>query len=103
MSDAHIDITEKALKSQSHHNRISVGLISCTMGRARRERQMNEDDVRKAKGTNNEREAIASPPSLHAPRAPRVPLPGEISEASLLTLLDISPDALVMVDLVTQG
>jgi PAS domain S-box-containing protein len=59
---------------------------------------MNEDDGRKAKGADNEREAIASPPSLHAPRAPRDPLPGEISEASLLTLLDVSPDALVMVD-----
>src|SRR5215467_2636835 len=59
---------------------------------------MHEDDVRKTKGADNEREAIASPPSLHAPRAPRFPLPGEISEASLLTLLDVSPDALVLVD-----
>jgi PAS domain S-box-containing protein len=59
---------------------------------------MNEDDVRKTKGADHEREAIASPPSLHAPRAPRVTLQGEISEASLFTLLDISPDALVTVD-----
>jgi len=59
---------------------------------------MNEDDIWKAKGADNEPEAIASPPSLHAPRAPRVPLPVEASWASLLTLLDISPDALVLVD-----
>jgi PAS domain S-box-containing protein len=59
---------------------------------------MNEDDVRKAKSADNAREAIASPPSLHAPRAPRVPLPGEISKASLLMLLDVSPDAVVLVD-----
>ncbi len=59
---------------------------------------MNEDDGRKAKGADNEREAIASPPSLHAPRTPQVTLQGQINEASLLTLLDISPDALVLVD-----
>jgi PAS domain S-box-containing protein len=59
---------------------------------------MTADDARKAKGADNEREAIASPRSPHAPRGPRVALQGEISEASLLTLLDVSPDALVLVD-----
>jgi len=59
---------------------------------------MNEDDGRKEKGADNQREAIPGVRSLHSPRAPRVSLPVEISEASLLTLLDVSPDALVMVD-----
>ncbi len=65
---------------------------------------MNEDDVQKERGgaerdgapsragADNEREVIASP------RAPVVPLQGEGSWANLLTLLDISPDALVMVE-----
>ena len=71
---------------------------------------MNEDDVQKGQGgaerdgapshagADNEREVIASPRSLHVPRAPVVPLQGEGSWANLLTLLEISPDALVMVD-----
>jgi len=59
---------------------------------------MHEDDVRKAKGADNEREAIPEIPSLHAPRTPHVTLQGQISEASLLTLLDVSPDALVLAD-----
>jgi PAS domain S-box-containing protein len=37
MRDAHIDITEKALVSQSHHSRISTDLISCTIGYSRSE------------------------------------------------------------------
>jgi hypothetical protein len=59
---------------------------------------MNKDDGRKAKGADNEREAIPDAQSLHTPCASRVPLLGEISEASLLMLLDVLPDALVMVD-----
>src|SRR5438132_7351003 len=59
---------------------------------------MNEDDVRKARGTDNGREVIPDTRSLHSTRAPRVPLQGEGSWANLLTLLDVSPDALVMVD-----
>jgi PAS domain S-box-containing protein len=59
---------------------------------------MNADDVWKTRGADNEREAIASPPSLHSLRVPRVTLQGEISEVSLLTLLDVLPDPLVLVD-----
>ncbi|TMD34013.1 MAG: PAS domain S-box protein, partial [Chloroflexi bacterium] len=59
---------------------------------------MNEDDVRKARGTDNGRSVIPDTRSLHSPRAPSVPLQGEGSWTSLLTLLDVSPDALVMVD-----
>src|SRR6266851_4276769 len=59
---------------------------------------MNEDDVRKARGADNGREVIPDTRSLHSPGAPRLPLQGEGSWASLLTLLDVSPDALVMVD-----
>jgi PAS domain S-box-containing protein len=59
---------------------------------------MNEDDVQKVRGTDNGREVIPDTRSLHAPGAPRLPLQGEGSWASLLTLLDVSPDALVMVD-----
>src|SRR5215469_14980968 len=59
---------------------------------------MNADDGRKVQRADNEREAVPDIPSLHAPRVPRVTLQGEISEASLLTLLDVLPDALVLVD-----
>ena len=59
---------------------------------------MNADDVWKTRGADNEREAIPDIPSLHSPRVPRVTLQGEISEVSLLTLLDVLPDPLVMVD-----
>src|SRR6266849_8493755 len=59
---------------------------------------MNEDDVRKARGADNGREVMPDTRSLHSPGAPRLPLQGEGSWASLLTLLDVSPDALVMVD-----
>ena len=59
---------------------------------------MNEDDARKVLGADNEREAIPDISSLHAPHVPHVTLQGEISEASLLTLLDVLPDALVLVD-----
>jgi PAS domain-containing protein len=55
---------------------------------------MNEDDVRKARGADNGREVIPDTRSLHSP----LPLQGEGSWASFLTLLDVSPDALVMVD-----
>ena len=53
---------------------------------------MNEDDVQK------EREVIPDTRSLHSLYAPVVPLQGEVNVANLLTLLDVSPDALVMVD-----
>ena len=53
---------------------------------------MNEDDVQK------EREVIPDTRSLHSPPAPVLPPQGEGSVANLLTLLDVSPDALVMVD-----
>ena len=59
---------------------------------------MNEDDVRKARGTDNGRSVIPDTRSLHSPRAPSVTLQGEGGWTSLLTLLDVSPDALVMVD-----
>src|SRR6266699_3367158 len=63
-----------------------------------KERRMNEDDVRKARGTDNGRSEIPDTRSLHSPRAPSLPLQGEGSWTSLLTLLDVSPDAQVMVD-----
>src|SRR5260370_16940163 len=53
---------------------------------------MNEGDVQK------EREVIPNTLSLRSPYAPVVPLQGEVSVANLLTLLDVSPDALIMVD-----
>src|SRR5947209_4013529 len=59
---------------------------------------MNEDDVRKARGTDNGRSVNPDTRSLDSPRAPSVPLQGEGNWTSLLTLLDVSPDALVMVD-----
>jgi PAS domain S-box-containing protein len=71
---------------------------------------MNEDDVQKepegveqdlspsGEGVDNEREVISSRRSLHSPHAPFVHLRGEVNNANLLTLLDVSPDALVMVD-----
>jgi len=59
---------------------------------------MNEDDAQKARGADNGREVIPDTRSLHSPGAPRLPLQGEGSWASFLTLLDVSPDALVMVD-----
>jgi len=59
---------------------------------------MNADDVWKTRGADNEREAIPDIPSLHSPHVPRVTLQGEISEVSLLTLLDVLPDPLVLVD-----
>src|SRR6266705_710553 len=67
-------------------------------GQARKERRMNEDDAQKARGADNGREVIPDTRSLHSPGAPRLPLQGEGSWASFLTLLDVSPDALVMVD-----
>jgi len=85
-----------------YHNHITIlSARACSplpWDQARREQQMHEDDGRKTKGADHEREAIASPPSLPAPRVPRVPLPGEASWASLLPLLDLAPDALLLVD-----
>lgn len=59
---------------------------------------MNEDDVRKVRGADNGRPVIPDTRSLHAPRALSFPLQREESWTSLLMLLDVSPDALVMVD-----
>jgi PAS domain S-box-containing protein len=59
---------------------------------------MNADDGRESQGVENERQAIPDTPSLHAPRVPHVTLQGEISETSLHTLLEVLPDALVLVD-----
>ncbi|HJT55961.1 MAG TPA: PAS domain-containing protein [Ktedonobacteraceae bacterium] len=60
---------------------------------------MNEDNVRKAREAADGHPVLPGTQSLHAPRAISIPLKeGEESWASLLTLLDVSPDALVMVD-----
>src|SRR5438552_4988447 len=59
---------------------------------------MNEDDVRKARGADHGREVIPDTRSPHSPHASSVPLQGERSWTSLLALLDVSPDAMVMVD-----
>ncbi len=71
---------------------------------------MNEHDVQKEQegaeldptpsraGANNEHEVIPDTRSRHSPDAPIVHLQGEVSMANLLTLLDVSPDALVIVN-----
>ncbi len=71
---------------------------------------MNENDVQKERegaeldptpsraGANNEHEVIPDTRSHHSPHAPVVHLQGEVSMANLLTLLDVSPDALVIVN-----
>ena len=71
---------------------------------------MNENDVQKERegaeldptpsraGANNEHEVIPDTRSRHSPYAPVVHLQGEVSMANLLTLLDVSPDALVIVN-----
>ncbi len=71
---------------------------------------MNEDDVQKEReeaerdpapsraGANNEHEVIPDTGSHHSLHAPVVHLQGEVSMANLLTLLDVSPDALVIVN-----
>src|SRR5260370_29364803 len=71
---------------------------------------MNEHDVQKERagaeldptpslaGANEEPQVIPDTHSRHSPHAPVVHLQGEVSIANLLTLLDVSPDALVLVN-----
>ncbi len=59
---------------------------------------MNEDDQKQEQGADDEREGRALARSLPAKLAPHVSLQGEGSWANLLTLLEVSPDALVLVD-----
>lgn len=56
------------------------------------------DSTSIAAGANDEHKVIPDTGSPHAPSAPVVHLQGEISIANLLSLLDISPDALVIVN-----
>ncbi|HJT58021.1 MAG TPA: hypothetical protein VJ761_16070, partial [Ktedonobacteraceae bacterium] len=59
---------------------------------------MNEDDIRKARDADCY-PVLPNTQSPHAPHIISIPLKeDEESWASLLTLLDVSPDALVMVD-----
>ena len=59
---------------------------------------MNEDDIRKARDADCH-PVLPNTQSPHAPHIISIPLKeDEESWASLLTLLDVSPDALVMVD-----
>jgi PAS domain-containing protein len=57
---------------------------------------MNENNYKQ--GADDEREGEAFARSLPAKLAPHVSLQGEGSWANLLTLLEVSPDALVLVD-----
>jgi PAS domain S-box-containing protein len=59
---------------------------------------MNEDDHKQEQGADDEREGESFARSLPAKPAPHVSLQGEGSWANLLTLLEVSPDALVLVD-----
>ena len=58
---------------------------------------MNSDDNEKARAAA-EREGITDTRSLPPLHAPVVPLPAEVSEAFLRTLLEVVPDALVIID-----
>ncbi len=62
----------------------------------REEAELDSTSIRA--GANNEHTVIPETGSRHAPYAPVVHLQGEISIASLLSLLDVSPDALVIVN-----
>ena len=62
----------------------------------REEAELDSTSIRA--GANNEQTVIPETGSRHAPYAPVVHLQGEISIANLLSLLDVSPDALVMVN-----
>jgi len=59
---------------------------------------MKKDDQMQEQGADDEREGRALAQSLPAKPAPHVSLQGEGSWANLLTLLEVSPDALVLVD-----
>jgi len=58
---------------------------------------MNSDDNEKAREAA-EREGITDTRSLPPPHAPVVSLPAEVREAFLWTLLEVVPDALVIID-----
>ena len=59
---------------------------------------MNEDDYKQERGADDEREERVPARSRAIPQAPYISLQGEGSWANLLTLLEVSPDALVLVD-----
>ncbi len=59
---------------------------------------MNEDDYKQERGADEEREERVPARSRAIPQAPYISLQGEGSWANLLTLLEVSPDALVLVD-----
>src|SRR5579864_4155891 len=73
-------------------------VIGCVGSQVRKERHMNEDDQKRERGADDEREGRALARSLPAKPAPHVSLQGKGSWANLLTLLEVSPDALVLVD-----
>ncbi len=60
------------------------------------EAELNSTSIRL--GAHNERKVLPDIASRHTSDSPSVPLQGEISITHLLNLLDISPDALVIVD-----
>jgi PAS domain S-box-containing protein len=59
---------------------------------------MNEDDQQQEPGADDEREVGFFARSLPVSEVPRVSLQGEGSRAKLLLLLEVSPDALILVD-----
>jgi PAS domain S-box-containing protein len=73
-------------------------VIGCVGSQARKERHMSEDDHKQEQEAVGEREGRALARSLPAKSASHVSLQGEGSWANLLNWLEISPDALVLVD-----
>jgi two-component system sensor kinase FixL len=59
---------------------------------------MNEDDHKQEQGADDEREREAFARSLSAKPASHLSLQGVGSWANLLTLLEVLPDALILVD-----
>ena len=59
---------------------------------------MNEDDQQQEPGVNDEREVEFFPQSLPVSEVSHVSLQGKGSWVKLLFLLEISPDALILID-----
>ena len=59
---------------------------------------MNEDEEQHVQGADDKREGDFSDPSLPVSETPHVALEGKGSWVKLLMLLEVSPDALVMID-----
>src|SRR5216684_1177459 len=73
-------------------------VIGCVGSQARKERHMHEDDHKQEQEADDEREGRALARSLPAKPAHQASLQGEGSWANLLNWLEVSPDALVLVD-----